>query len=91
MSHYQVIAAAYEMKGGNAYLTKNNGLDFGIRINFYPSSEKRGVIRVVEIENETKPSEQKANLRIRKSIRYKVPSILQLKQENSQLSKLSFF
>ena len=52
MSHYQVIAAAYEMKGDNAYLTKNNGLDFGIRMNFYPNAEKTGVIGVVEIEND---------------------------------------
>ena len=37
MSHYQVIDAAYEMKGDNAYLKQKNGLDFGIRYNVYPN------------------------------------------------------
>ena len=78
MSHYQVIAAAYEMKGDNAYLTQKNGLDFGVRYNFYPNTEKTGVVRVVEFENETTPAEKIANARIREGLRYKVPSILKL-------------
>ena len=79
MSHYQVIAATYEMKGDNAYLTQNNGLDFGIRYNFYPNREKTGIVRVVELENETTPAEQIANIRIRKGLKYKIPSISQVK------------
>ena len=79
MSHYQVIAATYEMKGDNAYLTQNNGLDFGIRYNFYPNRDKTGVVRVVELENETTPAEQIANIRIRKGLKYKIPSISQVK------------
>ena len=35
MSHYQVIAAALKMKGDYEYLTQKDGLDFGIRMNFY--------------------------------------------------------
>ena len=75
MSHYQVIAAAYEMKGYNAYLKQNNGLDFGIRYNFYPNRERTGVVKVVEFENVTTPAEQIANERIRKGLKYKIPPI----------------
>ena len=80
MSHYQVVAAAFEMNGDNAYLTEKNGLDFGVRVNFYPNQDKTGVVRVLEIENETIPAHQIANERIRKGLRYKVPSILNLKK-----------
>ena len=58
MSHYQVISAAYEMKGDSAYLTQNNGLDFGIRYDFLSKSRKKGVVRVVEFENETTLAEK---------------------------------
>ena len=81
MSHYQVIAAAYEMKGNNAYLKQNNGLDFGIRYNFYPNRERTGVVKVVEFENETTPAEQIANERIRKGLKYKIPSITELNRD----------
>ena len=81
MSHHQVIAAAFEMKGDNAYLTEKNGLDFGIRVNFYPNQDKTGVVRVLEFENEIIPAHQIANERIRKGLRYKVPSILKLNKE----------
>ena len=91
MSHYQVIAAAYEMKGDNAYLTQNNGLDFGIRYNFYPNRDKTGIVRVVELENETKPAEQIANSRIRKGLKYKVPSILELKTGKLTDEQIEFF
>ena len=64
MSHYQVIAAAYELKGDNAYLTKKNGLDFGIRVNFYPNQDNTGVVRVLELEDDTIPAHQIANERI---------------------------
>ena len=49
MSHHQVIAAALEMKGDNAYLKKKGGLDFGIRMNFIPNEDNTGVLRIVEI------------------------------------------
>ena len=91
MSHYQVIAATYEMKGDNAYLTQNNGLDFGIRYNFYPNREKTGVIRVVEFENVITPAEQIANIRIRNGLKYKVPSISQLKTGKLTDEQIDFF
>ena len=78
MSLHQVIAAAYYANGDNAYLTHNDGLDFGIRLNFCPNEEKTGVVRAVEFENED-TKEKIANERIRKGLRYKVPSILDLK------------
>ena len=78
MSHYQGIAVAFEMKGDNAYLTKKNGLDLGIRVNFYPNQDKTGVVRVLELENETIPAHKITNERIRKGLRYKVPFILKL-------------
>ena len=46
MSHHQVIAAALEMKGDNAYLRTKEGLDFGIRTTFIPNSEQNGVERI---------------------------------------------
>ena len=52
MSLHQVIAAAYYTNGDNAYLTRNDGLDFGIRYNFCPNEDNTGVVRVVEIDNE---------------------------------------
>ena len=39
MSHYQVIAAALEIKGENAYLRTKGGLDFGIKVVFIPKSK----------------------------------------------------
>ena len=78
MSHYQVVAAAFEMNGDNTYLTEKNGLDFGVRENFYPNQDKTGVVRVLELGNETISAHQIANESIRKGLRYKVPSILKL-------------
>ena len=51
MSNYQVIAAALEIKGDNEYLTQKDGLDFGIRMNFYANEDRTGVIRITELEN----------------------------------------
>ena len=44
MSHHQVVATAYDIKGDNAYLKGKKGLDFGIRVNFYPNQDKTGVV-----------------------------------------------
>ena len=35
MSHYQVIAAALEMDGDNAYLKNKGELNFGVRLSFH--------------------------------------------------------
>ena len=78
MSHHQVMAAAYEMDGDNAYLTQNYDLDFGIRLNFYPNEDITGVVRVAEFKNPNTPAQQIANERIRKGLKHKVPSILKL-------------
>ena len=59
MSLHQVIAAAYYMNGDNAYLTKNDGLDFGIRHNFCPNEDKTGVTRIVEFDNEDTPEKKR--------------------------------
>ena len=78
------------MKGDNAYLTEKNGSDFGIRVNFYPNQDKTWVVRVLELENETIPVHQIANERIRKVLRYKVPSILKLNKGTLSDEQLEF-
>ena len=91
MSHHQVMAAAYEMDGDNAYLTQNNGLDFGIRLNFYPNEDNTGVVRVTEFENPNTPAQQIANERIRKGLKHKVPSILKLNLGQLTDEQIGFF
>ena len=91
MSHYQVMAAALEMEGDNAYLTQNKGLDFGIRMNFVPNEDRTGVIRVLELENEITPAQQIANARIRKGLKHKIPSILELKKGKLSDAQIDFF
>ena len=90
MSHHQVVAAAYDMKGDNAYLKEKKGLDFGIRVNFYPNQDKTGVVRVLEIENETTHAHQIANNRIRKGLKHKIPSILELKKGTLNDGQIGF-
>ena len=55
MSLHQVIAAAYYMNEDNSYLTRNDGLDFGISHNFCPNEDKTGITRIVEFDNEDTP------------------------------------
>ena len=85
------IITTYEMKRDNAYLTQNNGLDFGMRYNYYPYCEKTGVVRVVEFENVTTPAEQIANIRIRNGLKHKVSSISQLKTGKLTDEQIDFF
>ena len=87
MSQHQVIAAAYDMKGDNEYLTKTNGLDFGIRMNFYPNH----TMRVEELEDERTIAEKIAHERIRKGLKHKVPSILKLNPEELTEDEIGFF
>ena len=54
MSHHQVIAAALEMKGDNAYLRTKGGLDFGVKTTFIPNREQNGVERIESnVQDET--------------------------------------
>ena len=53
MSHYQVIAAALEMYGDNAYLKNKGGLDFGVRLSFHANAENTGVDKIVEPVEDT--------------------------------------
>ena len=91
MSHYQVIAAALEMKGDNDYLTKKDGLDFGIRMNFYANEDRTGIIRITELENELSPADVIANERIRRGLKYKVPSIMSLQEGDLTDEQKEFF
>ena len=65
-------------------------MDFGIRVNFYPNQDNTGVVRVLELENETIPAHQIANERIQKGLKYKVPSILKLKKGTLTEEQIDF-
>ena len=76
MSHHQVIAAAYDMKGDNAYLREKGGLHFGIKTSFYANRENTGVERIEEpiiIPNENSSA-------IPGKLKHNIPKILELKQ-----------
>ena len=91
MSHHQVVAAALEMQGDNAYLKKKGGLDFGIRMNFIPNEDNTGVLRIVELEQETTAADQITNEFIRRGFKHKVPSILDLKRGELTWEQIRFF
>ena len=46
---------------------------------FCPNEDNTGVVRVTKFNNEDKQAQKIANERIKKSITYNVPSILELK------------
>ena len=43
MPHYQIMAVTPEMKGDNAYLHNEDGLDFGVRVSYHTNKENTGV------------------------------------------------
>ena len=45
-------------------------------MNFYANEDRTGVLRITELENEETPDDQIENARIRRGLKYKVPSIL---------------
>ena len=59
-------------------------------MNFYPNQDKTGVVRVLEIENETTHAHQIANNRIRKGLKHKIPSILELKKGTLNDGQIGF-
>ena len=79
-----------EMKGRNDYLKNKGGLDFGIRMNFYPNEDHTGILRIIELENETTHADQVANARIRKGLKHKVPKILDLKEGELTWEQIRF-
>ena len=86
-----MIAAALEMKRDNAHLKKKGGLDFGIRMNFIPNEDNTGVLRIVELEQETTAADQITNERIRRGLKHRVPSILDLKEGELTWEQIRFF
>ena len=56
-----MVAATLEINGDNTYLTKKNGLDFRMRMNFYPNKNNKGVVRFAELENVTTPAQKIEN------------------------------
>ena len=49
-------------------------------MNFYANEDRTGIIRIIELENEETPADMIANDRIRRGIKYNVPSILSLRE-----------
>ena len=47
-------------------------------MDFYANEDRKGVIRITELENEETPENQIANSRIRRDLKYKVPIIMSL-------------
>ena len=47
---------------------------------FYANEDRKGIIRIIELENEETPVDMIANKRIRRVLKYKVPSILSLRE-----------
>ena len=74
MSHYQVISAALEMDGDNAYLKNKGGLDFGVRLSFHANEDNTGVDRIIEPVEDMSAAEMVANERINNSLKYDIPS-----------------
>ena len=79
MSHYQIMAATLEMNGDNAYLHNKGGLDFGVRVSYHANEENTGVNRIDEPASDESPAEIIANDRVKQGLKYKIPSILELK------------
>ena len=79
------------MNGDNVYLTQKDGLDFGIRMNFYANEDRTGIIRITELENELSPADVIANERIRRGLKYKVPSIMSLQEGDLTDEQKEFF
>ena len=100
MAHHQVIAAALETNGENEYLSKKRGLDFGIRNNFCANADNSGVVKLSDIDHRTNNlngNQQDRNVRQRrqrceiKPLKYKVPSILELKKGHLTYDEIGFF
>ena len=60
-------------------------------MNFVPNEDKTGVVRVEEFENPVTPAQQIANERIKKGLKHKVPSILELKSGKLTDEQTGFF
>ena len=75
MSHYQVIAAALEMDGDNAYLKNKGGLDFGVRLSFHANEDDTGVDKIVEPVEDASAAEMVANDRISNGLKYDIPNL----------------
>ena len=91
MSHHQVIAAALEMKGDNTYLKQKGGLDFGIRINFYPNEDNTGILKIDELEQETSAADQITNKRTRKGLKHKITLFKGFKEGHITREQIGFF
>ena len=91
MSHHQLVAPALEMKGDNAYLKNKGGLDFGIRMNFIPNVDNTGVLRIVELEQDTTAADPITHERIRKVLKHQVPLLLDLKRGERTWEQIRFF
>ena len=75
MSHYQVIAAALEMDGDNAYLKNKGGLDFGVRLSFHANEDDTGVDKIFEPVEDASAAEMVANDRISNGLKYDIPNL----------------
>ncbi len=91
MSHYQIMAATLEMNGDNAYLHNKGGLDFGVRVSYHANEDNTGVNRIDEPATEESPAEIIANDRVKKGLKYDIPSILDLKHGHLTDEEKEFF
>ena len=72
------------------HISLKKGLDLRIWVNFYPNQDNTGVVRVLELEDDTIPAHQIANERIWKGLKHKVPSILKLKKGTLTEEQIDF-
>ena len=91
MSHYQVIAAALEMDGDNAYLKNKGGLDFGVRLSFHANADNTGVDKIEEPVDDASAAEVVANERIKSGLKYEVPNIEDLRGVRMTNAEKEFF
>ena len=91
MSHYQVIAAALEMDGDNAYLKNKGGLDFGVRLSFHANADNTGVDKIEEPVDDASAAEVVANERIKTGLKYEIPNIEDLRGVRMTNAEKEFF
>ena len=91
MSHYQVIAAALEMDGDNAYLKNKGGLDFGVRLSFHANADNTGVDKIEEPVYDASAAEVVANERIKTGLKYEIPNIEDLRGVRMTNAEKEFF
>ena len=91
MSHYQVISAALEMDGDNAYLKNKGGLDFGVRLSFHANEDNTGVDKIIEPVEDMSAAEMVANERMNNSLKYNIPKLTDFGHVKLTVREQEFF